>query len=238
MDIRPGGRSRFAGLVEWAIMEQTSQSEKLSEFIHAAREKGASDEFVTSLLRERGWPAKAIYAAFGKYYESLTGLPVPVRSQGAGEAARDGFLYLLVYSALATWTIALGSLIFTYVDKWFPDVLAQPVYQGSRYEISNDMACIIVALPIFLLVMRTILRDLNRTPEKAESGVRKWLTYIALLIAAGVVMGDLITFLAYFLRGELTTRFLLKVLTVIAIAGGVFWYYLGFLRRGSEPAES
>jgi Domain of unknown function (DUF5671) len=68
--------------------------------------------------------------------------------------------------------------------------------------------------------------------------VRKWLTYIALLIAAGVVIGDLITFLSYFLKSELTARFVLKVATVLVIAGAVFWYYLGSLKKGAAHAEA
>jgi len=44
---------------------------------------------------------------FGRLYQSLTGLPV--RAGGAGEAARNAFLYLLAFSTLGTWTIALGS---------------------------------------------------------------------------------------------------------------------------------
>ena len=75
-------------------------------------------------------------------------------------------------------------------------------------------------------------------PEKLESGIRKWLTYIALLIAAGTVIGDLITFLTFFLQGELTTRFVLKVLTVVAIAGSIFWYYLGSLKKGVGHGEA
>jgi len=71
-------------------------------------------------------------------------------------------------------------------------------------------------------------------PEKLESSVRKWLTYIALLIAAGIVVGDLITFLTYFLRGELTARFVARVATVLLIAGGVFWYYFGSLRKADS----
>jgi hypothetical protein len=84
------------------------------------------------------------------------------------------------------------------------------------------------------VVTRYIVREFETHPEKLESAVRKWLTYIALLIAAGVVVGDLITFLTLFLRGELTARFVAKVVTVLLIAGGVFWYYLGSLRR-AEP---
>jgi len=45
------------------------------------------------------------------------------------------------------------------------------------------------------------------------------------------VVGDLITFLTYFLRGELTARFVAKVVTTLVISGGVFWYYMGSLAR-------
>jgi membrane protein YqaA with SNARE-associated domain len=95
-----------------------------------------------------------------------------------------------------------------------------------------------VGFPIFLVVMRFILKEVETRPEKLESGIRKWLTYIALLIAAGTVIGDLITFLTFFLQGDLTARFVLKVLTVVAIAGGVFGYYLGSLKRGARHEEA
>jgi flagellar biosynthesis protein FliQ len=75
-------------------------------------------------------------------------------------------------------------------------------------------------------------------PEKLESGVRRWLAYIALLIAAGAVIGDLVSFLTSFFEGELTLRFVLKVLTVMVIASGVFWYYLGSLKRDGEHVEA
>jgi hypothetical protein len=218
-------------------MEQTSKSETLHAFIEASKTKGAADEFLVNLLREQGWAAKDIYAAIGRYYQSLTGLAVPVRTGGAGEAARDAFLYLLAFSTLGTWTIALGSLMSTYIDRWFPDPLArQPIF--APFDVSGEMACIIVGFPIFLFVMRFILREVETRPEKLESGIRKWLTYIALLIAAGTVIGDLITFLTFFLQGELTTRFVLKALDVVVIAGTVFWYYLGSLKRGAGHDEA
>jgi hypothetical protein len=218
-------------------MEQTSKSETIQAFIEASKAKGAADDFLVDLLREQGWAAKDIYAAFGRYYQSLTGLPVPLRAGGAGEAARDAFLYLLAFSTLGTWTIALGSLVFTYIDRWLPDPLARRAYEAP-FEVSSEMACIIVAFPIFLLVMRFVLKEVETRPEKLESGIRKWLTYIALLIAAGTVIGDLITFLTFFLQGELTARFVLKVVTVVVIAGGVFAYYLGSLKRGAGHAEA
>jgi hypothetical protein len=52
------------------------------------------------------------------------------------------------------------------------------------------------------------------------------------------MIGDLITFLTYFLQGELTARFLLNVATVLITAGTVFWYCLGMLKRGSGHVEA
>jgi hypothetical protein len=92
------------------------------------------------------------------------------------------------------------------------------------------MAAILVALPVYLLVMRLILREAQANPDRLESGVRKWLTYLALLLAATGVVSDLVWFVDYFLMGGLTLRFALKCFTVLAICGSIFWYYLGFLR--------
>lgn len=216
-------------------MQQTSRSETLTEFIATAKSKGAADSFLFDLLRQEGWAAKDLYAAFARYYENLTGLALPARAGGPAEAARDAFLYLLAFSTLGTWTIALGSLIFTFINRWFPDPLASRVAE-SRYELSYEMACVMVAFPVFLLVMRFILREVESRPDKLESGVRRWLTYIALLITAGILIGDVIAFLTFFLQGDLTARFVLKVATVVVIAGGVFWYYLSSLQKGAAHA--
>lgn len=63
-----------------------------------------------------------------------------------------------------------------------------------------------------------------------SSLIRKWLTYITLYIATGIIVGDLITLVTYVLNGDLTLRFVLKVLVVLVIAGSVFGYYLWDLR--------
>jgi len=45
------------------------------------------------------------------------------------------------------------------------------------------------------------------------------------------MIGDIVTFLAYYLRGELSSRFAAKVAATLLISGGVFWYYLSSLRE-------
>ena len=214
--------------------ERERRRASLIEFLEAARAHGASDDLLADLLERRGWSRKDIYNAFGSVYERLTGLELPGRGARSAESARDAFLYLLSFGTLATWAGGLGSLFFTLIDAQFPDAAAPQQFRNLGIEISGSLASIIVAFPIYLFTMRLLLRGVQAQPEKLESGVRRWLTYIALLLASATIIGDLVTFLSYFLRGDLTTRFVLKVLTVFLIAGGVFWYYLVWLEKPGE----
>ncbi|MBV8812744.1 MAG: hypothetical protein JO033_29075 [Acidobacteriaceae bacterium] len=208
---------------------QQADAVKLMEFIEASKAKGASDEFLASFLARRGWPQDDVYAALGNYWERTTGVSIPERTAG-GESSRDAFLYLLSFSTLATWSSALGSMLFRFIEHWFPDPVARDQVYNLRNAVTWQMASIAVAFPIFLLVMRTILREAQNHPERLQSSVRKWLTYIALLLTAGAMICDLIWFLNYFLNGELTSRFVLKALVVMVICGAIFVYYLGSLR--------
>jgi hypothetical protein len=60
---------------------------------------------------------------------------------------------------------------------------------------------------------------------------------MTLFVAAAVIIGDLTVLVYNFLGGELSLRFALKVITVAAIAGGIFGYYLWDLRQEERGAE-
>jgi len=213
-----------------------SSAKELREFVASAKTQGVGDETVVGLLQGRGWPKDDAYRAIGDYYESRGGFSVPIYKRSG--SARDAFLYLFSFSALGTWTIGLGSLSFTLIDHWIRDPLSQTYgYGGLQDQIAGSLASVIVAFPIYLLTMFYILRSVEAHPDKLDSPVRKWLTYLALLIAAGVVVGDLIAFLTHFLQGGLTARFLAKDGVVLVIAGGVFWYYMGAMQKKAVAVE-
>lgn len=206
------------------------EAQLLLEFIDAAKTQGASDEFVVALLKQNGWSEKRIYQAFNHWYETRIGKVVP-NGGGRTEAARDAFLYLLAFITLGIWAIQLGSLLFNAIDRTFPNPALD--YRNAFWvarNMASELASIMVAFPIFLLVSRGTVKGIQRQPERLESPVRKWLTYIALVITASTVIGDVVAFLAYLLRGDLNIRFALKAVTVFVIAGGVFAYYLDSLR--------
>ncbi len=196
----------------------------LDSFLQSAKAHGASDEFLVSLLREQGWPQAEVYAALGRHYAAVTGIGIPAAPSRL-ESAREAFFHLLAFATLATWIFATGSLWFELIDTWFPDpaMTARLDWRWSR--VSWQMASIIVAFPAFVFATRTILAELQRNPDKAASGIRRWLTNIALLVTALVFIGDVVAFIASFLQGELTVRFVFKCSTVLILAGAVFLYY-------------
>ncbi len=213
---------------------------KIQEFIERAKAAGASEQSIVAILSGRGWPEKEVHEALAVYYERATGITIPSRG-GTGTGAKDAFFYLLVFSTLATWTIGLGSLSFSLIDTWLADTLFSGRYAyGPDYEtygIASEMASVLVAFPVYLFLSRIVIRDGREHPEKLNSPVRKWLTYMALVIAAGVFIGDLIAVLTYFLRGEATSRFLTKALVVLLLSGGVFFYYFAGLRKPEQAPE-
>lgn len=210
-----------------------SQEPKLTlmNFIEAARAQGASDEFVYRLLRSYGWSQQEVESGFAQVYENLTGLPVPVPAGRLNGSARDAFLYLLSFATLGIWSQALGQIGFIVVNQLIPDPLNRTYNQA--YAMASSLARLIVVFPIYLALMRLLIKDLATHPDKYQSGVRKWLTYLALLITALIAIIDVVVFLTYLLQGELTFRFTCKVIIVLVISLGILWYYLNWLQRQS-----
>lgn len=203
----------------------------LDQFIAHARSKGMDHTTIRMLLLSAGWKEKDIAEAMTA--EGL-GMPIPIPPDRGG--ARDSFFHLLTFAGLYTTVISLSILFFNYVNYHFPDPATEPFYRDPDTYLSPirwSIAAIIVAFPLYLALSRYLLREMRDHPEKATSGVRRWLTYITLFIAALAIMGDVITLVFNLLEGELSVRFILKVLVVFILAGVTFVYY--FLSMRSSP---
>ena len=217
-------------------MNDSPDAATLVSFIRAAKADGAEEGFIVGLLRQNGWSERRIFAAFATYYQDTVGVSVPVRGSRS-EDARDAFLYLLAFVTLGIWTVAFVWLANALIGHAFPSAID---YQNDtppefRTSVAAQLASLIVAFPIFLLVSRSIVRETARRPESLESGVRKWLTYLALVLTSVTLLCDCVWFLTQFLEGDLTLRFVLDVVVLFLVAGGVLWYYLGTVRAVPSP---
>ena len=143
---------------------------------------------------------------------------------------RDLFLHLLAIVTLYWSAISFVTLLWQYINYYFPDVLNY--YPGS---LSGPMrfaiASLIIVFPVFILVSWYLNKIYRREAVVRESKIRKWLIYLTLFIASLVIIGDLIVTINMLLGGEITARFILKALSVILVAGFIFGYYLDDVRR-------
>lgn len=142
---------------------------------------------------------------------------------------KDFFLWAGAMIALYVSVFSFIALLFEYIEYLYPDTLSywvDPFSGGIRFA----MASLIVLVPLTILLMRLIRNDIARYPEKVNLWIRRWALVLTVFIAGATVVGDLIALLNTFLGGELTTRFLLKVLVVLFVAGGLFLHFLADLR--------
>ena len=138
---------------------------------------------------------------------------------------KDFFLWAGAMVALYVSVFSLITLLFEYINYAFPDVLEYYVdpYSGT---IRFAMASLIVLFPVFLLLMRLIRNDIARNAEKRDLWIRRWALFLTVFVAGAAIAIDLITLINYFLGGDLTTRFALKVVVVLLVAGAGLMHFL------------
>lgn len=203
-------------------------SPELETFVRDALMRGQTREAIRQALAAAGWSEQQTSGVLDAYAE--VDFPVPVPKPRASVSAREAFQYLLLFATLYLSAWHLGSLLFDLINRWLPDPAAQSGYL-FRDSMRFSVAALVIAFPVFLFTAQRIGREVALHPIKRLSPVRRWLTYLTLFIAAGVLIGDMTTLVYNVLGGEATPRFLAKVSVVAVIAGGIFRYYMQDLRR-------
>ncbi len=210
------------------IFHSIVMASSLHAFIAHARGKNMDHQTIRMLLLSAGWKEKDIASALAS--ETLT-MTIPLPSDTG--SARDAFFHLLAFTTLYATVISLVLLAFTYIGRWFPDAAMMDYAYANSSDFSTirwSIAVIVISFPMFLFLSRVLHREFLSKPEKLNSGVRRWLTYLTLFVTACALIGDGITLLFTLLSGELTLRFILKVLAVLVLSGLPFGYYFSVLR--------
>ncbi|MGO9602000.1 MAG: DUF5671 domain-containing protein [Candidatus Binataceae bacterium] len=143
----------------------------------------------------------------------------------------DIFIHLLAAIAVYATVYATISLLFSYVNLAFPDPLDSSVSISDNVRYA--MAILFVFFPAYCWAWRSIETDLAQNPWKRPSWLRTCPIYLTVFLAGLLLFGDLACLIYYFLGGDLTVRFALKVISIVLIAGVVLLFYRDALR--SEP---
>lgn len=148
---------------------------------------------------------------------------------------RDVFMHLLGVIGLYVIVISFGALVFQLIDIAFPDVL-RDVGRYAKDGLRWPLSVLVIVFPLYAWLSSYLQKDLLKNPETRELKTRKWMLYFTLFISTIVIVSDLITLIYRFLEGDLTTSFILKVITVLLIACAVFLYY-GWNLKKEIPAS-
>lgn len=144
------------------------------------------------------------------------------------------FLSLGTVFALIVSVSAFLNLAFETLNHALPDVLTdsyQYGYVNYSYDgVRSALALLIIIFPIFLVLERYWAKA-SRDVALSEwnTTLRKWAIYLILFLASITVITDLVILVRYFVSGEITTRFILKVATTLVVAGMAGWYYVRVL---------
>ena len=208
---------------------------ELRAFIKEALEGGHDREEIRRVLLEAGWQESEVRNGLAGFAEVAFSVAVPRPTPYL--YAREAFLYLVSFIALYVAAFSFGVLVFGLIDYSFPDALDRG-RAIDRETGATAIASVIVALPLYLLVSRWLAGQVAADPERRQSLVRRWLTYLTLVVGAGIILGDLIALLSNVLTGDPTLRFALKAVSILAITGCIFGYYVWDMRQAEAPAAS
>lgn len=140
--------------------------------------------------------------------------------------------FIIIFSlvALGFTAFAIGITFFLLIEKYIIDPL-NPVTYWDYDSLKFAIASLIITAPIYIILINFVQKYLSNGRLNINSHVRKWLSYLTILVSSLVIIGELIAVIMSFLDGELTLMSGLKFLTVTLIAAGILLYSIFDIRR-------
>ncbi|RJR31330.1 hypothetical protein C4569_02710 [Candidatus Parcubacteria bacterium] len=166
---------------------------------------------------------------------------VDLRDREMVKGPKALFWFLGLFFSLGVTAVATGGLWFQFINKWFPLEVGYGMVNTrpfSQSVLKMQMASLIVAVPLFYLFSYLVRQAFKSGLLSPDNKVRLWITYVILFITVATTAGDLITTTFFLLNGDFTTRFLLKSLTILVIAGWIFYYFWTELKAKDSLVRS
>lgn len=160
------------------------------------------------------------------------------KTQTAGKIAPHFFFTTLgVVVSLMVATVGFLNLIFETLDHAFPDALNatyQYGYQSYTYDgVRTALAIVIIAFPVFFALGNIWRRAIKKGLSHADEVLKKWVVYGLIFLIALTAFVDFIVLVRYFVAGEITLRFVLKVLAVVVTCSLLGAYFVDVLKKST-----
>ena len=210
----------------------------LTEFIKDAFKAGKSKADTHAALRAAGWREDELSDCWARFHDSNFPVPVPRPTVYASPRLTTLNIFYFVVLYITIWCAM--AIIFTFLDYHLPDGLGRKA--GAFYstrpigtEIRGYLAAIIVSAPLVWVTSRT-LQKISAAIGQSIPAMRLRLLNLTLFIAAITILCNGISFVYYFLSGELSIRFVIKVCLLSGLCWGLYNYFRPEMKANEEKA--
>lgn len=197
-------------------------SDHLSDFVREALLRGREPAAIQAALAEAGWSENETRDAMAGWL-CAPDLP-PIPRPRPYVSAREALLYGLLFLSLGAIAWHVGSMGFDLIDRLLPLSGVTPGY-GSDSGMRWSAAALLTFGPLFYFLNARAAKATRGDPGLRRSLVRKWFASVTLLVAALVLLGDLVLAIYTMLEGSLSVNYLSKALLVAALGVLVSLYY-------------
>lgn len=200
-------------------LHMENKNEKLLAYIAKCRKENVLDLITRDNLVHAGWSKEVVDKALGNEIP----VPQPEEHEKGSRSMWDAFEHVLLFISLYVFTISVGSVLYTLIDRMLP-LSTYSNYSSS--SITSALAAVIVSFPLFAYLFIRISKRTEQVPTVRTLPVRKFLIYATLVVAFVVALVNLTGLVYNLLSGDLTSNFLLKAVVVLSITATVAVHYL------------
>lgn len=155
--------------------------------------------------------------------------------------ARNFALQLGSLIALYVSLSALIVIVFGVINVLYPDSTeGYWAYEQTQTGIRLGIAMLLVFFPTYIVTTR-LVNQVRRKETGTYLTLTKWLVYLSLLVGGGILLGDLVTVILYYLNGDITLRFILKAAALLFVIGAAFYYYIldakGYWNKNEKKSQ-
>lgn len=213
-------------------LRQNTTRDRIDSFIRDASRAGKRLTEIGAALRDAGWPHDTIKENLGRYVE--TNFPMPVPKPEAYSSPRVTLYNLIYFISLFSMVFCTVAILFSFLDYNLPDGQGQKgglFYSSYRMngefaleEIRGYLATLIVSAPLFLFMHR-LTEKVTRDLRQGIPPIRLWFISTTMFIGYITLFCNAVAFVNYFLSGELSVRFVIKVVILTVTVLGISQYY-------------
>lgn len=139
------------------------------------------------------------------------------------------------FALLVTNIVSIITILFTVIDVIFKDEISSNRaynYYNSYSELHSAISLLAIVLPASLILSYWIRKEhIKNTPEM-NSPVKKFTIGATMIASLVAVCGSLFSIIYQYLEGDLSSRFIAKVISVFILAAILFVYYRILYTKG------